>query len=157
MIVPFLNEAENLPVLYERLCGVLEKEPESFELLFVDDGSTDGSAEWIAGRAAADSRVKLLRLSRNFGHQLAITAGMDHADGDAVVIMDADLQDPPEVIPELLRAWRGGHEIAYAVRASRSGESWLKRFLAATFYRTFRQMANVDVPLDTGDFRLVDR
>ena len=157
VVIPFLNEAENLPVLYERLCGVLEKEPESFELLFVDDGSTDGSAEWIAGRAAADSRVKLLRLSRNFGHQLAITAGMDHADGDAVVIMDADLQDPPEVIPELLRAWRGGHEIAYAVRASRSGESWLKRFLAATFYRTFRQMANVDVPLDAGDFRLVDR
>jgi dolichol-phosphate mannosyltransferase len=123
----------------------------------VDDGSTDGSASWVAALAAKDPRVKLLRLSRNFGHQLAITAGMDHADGDAVVIMDADLQDPPEVVPQLLRRWREGHEIVYAVRTSRSGESWLKRFLAATFYKTFRRMANVEVPLDAGDFRLVDR
>ncbi len=157
VVVPFLNEAESLPVLYERLCAVLSKEPEAFEVLFVDDGSTDGSATWVAGRAAQDARVKLLRLSRNFGHQLAITAGMDHADGDAVVIMDADLQDPPEVVPALLRRWREGHEIVYAVRTSRSGESWWKRLLAATFYKTFRRMANVDVPLDAGDFRLVDR
>jgi len=157
VVVPFLNEADSLPVLYERLSGVLGVEPEDFELLFVDDGSTDGSAAWVAGRAARDARVKLLRLSRNFGHQLAITAGMDHADGDAVVIMDADLQDPPEVVPQLLRAWRDGHEVAYAVRTSRSGESWLKRLLAATFYKTFRRMANVEVPLDAGDFRLVDR
>jgi dolichol-phosphate mannosyltransferase len=157
VVVPFLNEALNLPVLYERLCTVLADQPESFEILFVDDGSSDGSAAWVAGRAAQDPRVKLLRLSRNFGHQLAITAGMDHADGDAVVIMDADLQDPPEVVPDLLRAWREGYEIAYAVRTSRSGESWLKRLLAATFYKTFRRMANVDVPLDAGDFRLVDR
>jgi polyisoprenyl-phosphate glycosyltransferase len=157
VVVPFLNEAENLPVLYERLRGVLEAEPESFEVLFVDDGSSDGSAVWVRERAAQDPRVKLLRLSRNFGHQLAITAGMDHSDGDAVVIMDADLQDPPEIVPELLRKWRDGYEIAYAVRASRSGESWLKLFLAATFYKTFRRMANVDVPLDAGDFRLVDR
>ena len=157
VVVPFLNEAENLPLLYERLGGVFADQPEAFEVLFVDDGSTDGSAAWVTKQAAADARVKLLRLSRNFGHQLAITAGMDHADGDAVVIMDADLQDPPEVVPDLLRAWRSGHEIAYAVRSSRSGESWLKRFLAATFYKTFRRMANVDVPLDAGDFRLVDR
>jgi len=157
VVVPFLNEAENLPVLYERLSRVLAAEPEQFELLFVDDGSTDGSAAWVAERAAQDARVKLLRLSRNFGHQLAITAGMDHADGDAVVIMDADLQDPPEVLPALLARWREGHEIVYAVRTSRSGESWLKLFLAATFYKTFRHMANVDVPLDAGDFRLVDR
>ena len=157
VVVPFLNEAENLPLLYERLGGVFADQPEALEVLFVDDGSTDGSAAWVTKQAAADARVKLLRLSRNFGHQLAITAGMDHADGDAVVIMDADLQDPPEVVPDLLRAWRAGHEIAYAVRSSRSGESWLKRFLAATFYKTFRRMANVDVPLDAGDFRLVDR
>ena len=157
IVVPFLNEADNLPLLCERLERALAPEPEAFEFLFVDDGSTDGSAAWVAGRAERDERVKLLRLSRNFGHQLAITAGMDHADGDAVVIMDADLQDPPEVVPQLLQAWRQGHEIAYAVRTSRSGESWLKRFLAATFYKTFRRMANVDVPLDAGDFRLVDR
>jgi dolichol-phosphate mannosyltransferase len=157
VVVPFLNEAENLPVLYGRLCAALEREPERFEILFVDDGSTDASAAWVAARAAGDPRVKLLRLSRNFGHQLAITAGMDHADGAAVVIMDADLQDPPEVVPELLRRWRDGHEIVYAVRTSRSGEPWIKRFLAATFYKTFRRMASVDVPLDAGDFRLVDR
>jgi polyisoprenyl-phosphate glycosyltransferase len=157
VVVPVLNEAENLPVLYDRLGAVLAAEPEDFEVLFVDDGSTDGSAAWVAARAAHDARVKLLRLSRNFGHQLAITAGMDHADGDAVVIMDADLQDPPEVVPQLLEAWREGHEIAYAVRTSRSGEPWLKKFLASTFYKTFRRMANVDVPLDAGDFRLVDR
>jgi len=137
VVVPFLNEAENLPVLYERLCAVLEKETASFEVLFVDDGSTDAGPAWVAARAAQDPRAKLLRLSRNFGHQLAITAGMDHADGDAVVIMDADLQDPPEVVPELLRRWREGHEIVYAVRTSRSGESWTKRVLAATFYKTF--------------------
>jgi dolichol-phosphate mannosyltransferase len=157
VVVPFLNEAQNLPVLYERLVAALEPEAAEFEVLFVDDGSSDGSAAWVAARAAQDPRVKLLRLSRNFGHQLAITAGMDHADGDAVVIMDADLQDPPEVVPALLRRWREGHEIVYAVRTSRAGESWTKRFLAATFYKTFRRMANVDVPLDSGDFRLVDR
>ena len=157
VVVPFLNEAENLPLLYERLSSVLAAEPEAFDVLFVDDGSSDGSAAWVAGRAASDPHVKLLRLSRNFGHQLAITAGMDHADGDAVVIMDADLQDPPEVVPELLRRWREGHEIVYAVRTSRSGEPWLKLLLAATFYKAFRRMANVDVPLDAGDFRLVDR
>jgi len=157
VVVPFLNEADNLPVLYERLCAVLAGESERLELLFVDDGSTDGSAAWLQARAARDPRVKLLRLSRNFGHQLAITAGMDHAAGDAVVIMDADLQDPPEVVPRLLERWRQGHEVVYAVRTSRSGESWLKRLLAATFYQTFRRMASVDVPLDAGDFRLVDR
>jgi dolichol-phosphate mannosyltransferase len=107
--------------------------------------------------AQSDPRVKLLRLSRNFGHQLAITAGMDHADGDAVVIIDADLQDPPEVIPWLLERWRQGHEVVYAVRRHRRGESLAKRFLAAAFYKVFRRMARVDVPLDAGDFRLVDR
>jgi dolichol-phosphate mannosyltransferase len=157
VVVPCLNEAENLPLLHERLQAALANEPVSFEILFVDDGSSDGSAAWVAARAASDPRVKLLRLSRNFGHQLAITAGMDHAAGDAVVIMDADLQDPPEVVPALLARWREGHEVVYAVRTSRSGESWTKRFLAATFYKTFRRMANVDVPLDAGDFRLVDR
>ena len=123
----------------------------------MDDGSTDLSARRVTELAKSDTRVKLLRLSRNFGHQLAITAGMDHADGDAVVIIDADLQDPPEAIPGLLARWREGHEVVYAVRRHRRGETLAKRFLAAAFYKTFRQMASFDVPLDSGDFRLVDR
>jgi dolichol-phosphate mannosyltransferase len=157
VVVPFLNEEENLPALHQRLVAALAGEPEQFELLFVDDGSTDSSAGRVRELARSDTRVKLLRLSRNFGHQLAITAGMDHADGDAVVIMDADLQDPPEAIPRLLERWREGHEVVYAVRRNRRGETLSKRFLAAAFYKTFRRMARVDVPLDSGDFRLVDR
>jgi glycosyltransferase involved in cell wall biosynthesis len=157
VVVPFLDEEDNLPALYERLAQTLEGGPESFEILFVDDGSRDGGARWAAACAARDPRVKLLRLSRNFGHQIAITAGMDHAEGDAVVIMDADLQDPPEVVPELLQRWREGYEVVYAVRSERQGESLAKRLLAALFYKTFRRMASVDMPLDSGDFRLVDR
>lgn len=157
VVVPFLNERENLPLLYERLVSVMAGQPEAFELLLVDDGSTDGSAEWAAAKAKQDPRVRLLQLSRNFGHQIAITAGLDHAAGDAVVIMDADLQDPPEVIPDLLAKWREGFEVVYAVRRSREGETWLKKFLAASFYRVFHAMAKVNVPMDAGDFRLVDR
>lgn len=157
VIVPFLNEQENLPVLYHRLVEAFQGQPESLEILFVDDGSRDGSAGWVAEQARADERVKLIRLSRNFGHQIAITAGMDHADGDAVVIIDADLQDPPETIPSLLAKWREGFEVVYAVRSARAGETWLKKFLAARFYRVFHRMANVDVPMDAGDFRLIDR
>jgi dolichol-phosphate mannosyltransferase len=104
-----------------------------------------------------DPRVGILQLSRNFGHQIAITAGMDHADADAVVIIDADLQDPPEVIPGLIAKWNEGFEVVYAVRKSREGETWLKKFLAASFYRTFHKLAKVNVPMDSGDFRLVDR
>jgi dolichol-phosphate mannosyltransferase len=156
-VVPFLNEAESLPALHERLSRAVAGEPETFRFLFVDDGSTDPSARRVAELAERDPRVGLLRLSRNFGHQLAITAGMDHADADAVVILDADLQDPPEVIPQLLGRWREGHEVVYAVRRSRRGENLPKRFLAAAFYQTFRRMASFDVPLDSGDFRLVDR
>jgi dolichol-phosphate mannosyltransferase len=157
VVVPFLDEEGSLPALYGRLAAAVGSEPERFEFLFVDDGSTDLSARRVADLARSDPRVKLLRLSRNFGHQLAITAGMDHADGDAVVIIDADLQDPPEVIPRLLERWREGHEVVYAVRRRRRGETLAKRFLATAFYKTFRWLASVDVPLDSGDFRLVDR
>jgi glycosyltransferase involved in cell wall biosynthesis len=157
VVVPFLNEAENLPVLFQRLCKVMEGRPEVLEVLFVDDGSTDGSPDWVVETAKKDSRARLLQLSRNFGHQIAITAGLDHAEGDAAVIIDADLQDPPELIPELLAKWREGYEVVYAVRRSRQGETWIKKFLAATFYRVFRTLAKVDVPMDAGDFRLVDR
>jgi len=157
VVVPFLNESENLPVLFDRVIQAMAGQPEQLQILFVDDGSTDNSVPWVQGQAAADSRVRLLRLSRNFGHQIAITAGMDHADGDAVVIMDADLQDPPEVIPDLLAKWREGYEVVYAVRRSRAGETWLKKFLAASFYKVFRALAKVNVPMNSGDFRLVDR
>ncbi len=157
VVVPFLNEAENLPVLCDRVIRAMAGQPEQLEILFVDDGSTDSSPQWVRHQAAADSRVRLLQLSRNFGHQIAITAGLDHADGDAVVIMDADLQDPPEVIPDLLAKWRAGYEVVYAVRRSRAGETWLKKFLATSFYKVFRALAKVNVPMNAGDFRLVDR
>ncbi|MFH1970093.1 MAG: glycosyltransferase family 2 protein [Verrucomicrobiota bacterium] len=157
VVVPFLNEAENLPVLFDRVVKAMAGQPEQLQILFIDDGSTDGSVPWVQNQAVLDSRVRLLQLSRNFGHQIAITAGMDHADGDAVVIMDADLQDPPEVIPDLLAKWREGYEVVYAVRRSRAGETWLKKFLAASFYKVFRALAKVNVPMNAGDFRLVDR
>ena len=157
VVVPFLNEEQNIPVLYERVAKAMDGQPEELEIIFVDDGSTDGSARWVAEKAKQDARVKLLRLSRNFGHQIAITAGMDYARSDAVVIIDADLQDPPEVIPDLLAKWREGFEVVYAVRESREGETWAKKFLAASFYQLFRRLAKIDVPVNAGDFRLIDR
>ena len=157
IVVPFLNEKENLPVLLERVAGVFAERTEDWELLLVDDGSTDGSAEWAVAQAQANRHVRVVRLSRNFGHQLAITAGLDRSDGDAVVVMDADLQDPPETIGPLIDKWREGYEVIYAVRRSRAGETWAKKFLAAGFYRVFRRLAKVNIPMDAGDFRLVDR
>ncbi len=157
VVVPFLNEEENLPVLYDRLTKAMVGQPEQLQIILIDDGSRDGSARWVAETAQRDDRVTLLRLSRNFGHQIAITAGMDYAQSDAVVIIDADLQDPPELIPELLAKWREGFEVVYAVRKSRAGETFLKKFLAASFYRVFHSMANIEVPMDAGDFRLIDR
>ncbi|PKL42824.1 MAG: glycosyltransferase [Candidatus Riflebacteria bacterium HGW-Riflebacteria-1] len=157
IVVAFLNEEENLSELYQRVSAVFEKEPEEVQFLFVDDGSTDGSLQCLEQIRQNDPRVRILQLSRNFGHQIAITAGTDHADADAVVIIDADLQDPPEVIPDLIVKWREGFEVVYAVRKSREGETWLKKFLAASFYRVFYMLAKVNVPMDAGDFRLVDR
>jgi len=157
IVVPFLNEKENLPVLLDRVAGVFAGRAEDWELLLVDDGSTDGSAEWAVAQAQTNRHVRVVRLSRNFGHQLAITAGLDRSDGDAVVVMDADLQDPPETIGPLIDKWREGHEVVYAVRRSRAGETWSKKFLAAGFYRVFRRLAKVNIPMDAGDFRLVDR
>lgn len=157
IVVPFLNEKENLPLLLERVQGVFAIREDNWELLLVDDGSTDGSAEWALEQARQNSYVRVLRLSRNFGHQLAITAGLDRAEGDAVVVMDADLQDPPETIGPMIDKWREGYEVVYAIRRSRAGETWLKKFLAAGFYRVFRRLAKVNVPMDAGDFRLVDR
>ena len=157
IVVPFLNEKDNLPVLLERVAGVFAARQENWELLLVDDGSTDGSAEWAVDQAKSNRHVRVVRLSRNFGHQLAITAGLDRSDGDAVVVMDADLQDPPETIGAMVDKWREGFEVVYAVRRSRAGETWMKKFLAAGFYRVFRRLAKVNIPMDAGDFRLVDR
>lgn len=157
VVVPFLNEKESLPELVSRVSAVFASRPEDWELLLVDDGSTDGSAEWAVAKTREEPHLRVVRLSRNFGHQFAITAGLDRAVGDAVVVMDADLQDPPEVIPELIAAWEGGADVVYAVRRSREGETWMKKFLAAGFYRVFHRMAQVNVPMDAGDFRLVSR
>jgi len=157
IIVPFLNEEENLPELYTRLSAVFEGRSEMAELIFVDDGSTDGSFQCLEKLRTVDPSIRILQLSRNFGHQAAITAGLDHVTGDAAVIMDADLQDPPEVLPNLLAKWHEGFEVVYAVRRKREGEGFCKKLLAAGFYRIFRQLCSVDVPVDAGDFRLIDR
>ncbi len=157
VVVPFLNEEENLPELYSRLKAVFSGRTEADEFLFVDDGSTDGSFQLLEKIRQSDPRVRILQFSRNFGHQAAITAGLDHAAGDAVVIMDADLQDPPEVLPDLFAKWSEGFEVVYAVRRKREGEGFFKKLLAAGFYRIFRSMCSVKVPVDAGDFRLLDR
>ncbi len=155
--VPVYNEVEILPELYRRVREVMEGLGESWELILVDDGSTDGSTELILGLAEQDPRVRPVIFARNFGHQIAITAGLDYSRGRAVVVMDADLQDPPEVIPDLVARWREGYDVVYAVRTEREGETWFKKFTAALFYRLIYRITDVGIPMDTGDFRLLDR
>jgi len=157
IVAPIYNEIDNLPELYRRIREVMDSSGESWELVLVDDGSTDGSTDKIRELARADQRVRPVVFARNFGHQVAITAGWDYARGDAVVIIDADLQDPPEVILELAKKWREGYEVVYAVRAEREGETWFKKITAAIFYRLIRWITDVNIPVDTGDFRLMDR
>ncbi|MFH1183607.1 MAG: glycosyltransferase family 2 protein [Chloroflexota bacterium] len=157
IVAPIFNEAESLPYLYQRIKKVMSAMREPWELILVDDGSTDGSTEAIRGLARKDRRVRPVIFARNFGHQIAITAGWDFARGDAVVIIDADLQDPPEAIPDLARKWREGYDVVYAVRAERKGESWFKRLSASLFYRLIYRITDVAIPVDTGDFRLMDR
>jgi polyisoprenyl-phosphate glycosyltransferase len=156
-VVPVYNERETLPELHARLSAVLDELDGPSEVLFVDDCSTDGSSEILASLADRDPRVKVIGFARNFGHQIAISAGLDFALGEAVVVMDADLQDPPEVVPDLIAKWREGYEVVYAVREDREGEPWVKRRTAAWFYRVLRGLSSVDMPVDVGDFRLVDR
>lgn len=156
IIAPIYNELENIPELYPRIREVMNQSGEPWELILVDDGSTDGSTDAIRKLAANDERVRPVIFARNFGHQIAVSAGIDYSRGEAVVIIDADLQDPPEVIHDLIEKWREGFEVVYAVREEREGESWFKKTTAALFYRLIHAITNVKIPLDTGDFRLMD-
>lgn len=157
VIAPVYNEIGNLPELYRRIKDTLDKTGDHWELIMVDDGSTDGSTDEIRKLAAQDGRVRPVIFVRNFGHQMAVTAGLDYARGEAVVIIDADLQDPPEVIPDLIAKWQEGYEVVYAQRSEREGESWFKLLTASLFYRLIYRITDVKIPMDTGDFRLMDR
>jgi glycosyltransferase involved in cell wall biosynthesis len=156
IVIPLLNERGNLRELHRRIAAVCEKIQCERDIILVDDGSTDGSAEIIRELCAADKTVTGLRLSRNFGHEAASTAGLDIAHGDATILMDADLQDPPEMIEQMVQLWKEGHEVVYAVRRRRSGESVLKVAAAWFFYRALNCLSDVPIPLDVGDFRLMD-
>lgn len=156
VVIPIFNEAEIIPVLHSRLSAVLEEMHIDHEVIFVDDGSTDGSVNQLRALTAKDNRVALVELARNFGHQVAITAGLDFARGKAVAVMDGDLQDPPEALPQFIDKWREGYDVVYAIRERRK-EGWLKRVSYATFYRLLKRVANIDIPLDAGDFCVMDR
>jgi polyisoprenyl-phosphate glycosyltransferase len=155
VVVPVFNEAESLDELYRRLVASLEQEP--FELIFTDNASTDGTVERLKDIAQRDPRVRAILLSRNFGHQASLTAGLEHARGDAVAMLDGDLQDPPELLPDMLEHWRKGVDVVYMVRATRLGESRFKLATARWFYRVLSKLTEFDVPQNAGDFRLLDR
>jgi dolichol-phosphate mannosyltransferase len=157
IIAPCYNEEENLPELYQKIKTTLEKTGEVWELILINDGSRDCTAQVMRELHAADPRVHYIDFARNFGHQIAVTAGMDYAQGEAIILIDADLQDPPELILEMIDKWKEGYEVIYAVRTGRKGESWFKLMTAKLFYRLIYRITDVDIPLDTGDFRLMDR
>jgi dolichol-phosphate mannosyltransferase len=156
VVIPVYNEEDNLPRLYERLIAALDPTGLAYEIVFVDDGSRDGSLTYLHALAATDSRILAVELARNFGHQVAISAGLDHSRGQGVIVMDADLQDPPEVLPEFIAKWREGYDVVYAIRRQRK-EGWLKRGAYAVFYRLLQRVANIEIPLDAGDFCIMDR
>ncbi|HSF18587.1 MAG TPA: glycosyltransferase family 2 protein [Vicinamibacteria bacterium] len=157
IVLPVFNEEAGLMELHRRLVGTLETMGESFELLYVDDGSADQTLRLLRDVASQDKRVVVLALSRNFGHQIALTAGLDHGRGEAIVTMDSDLQDPPELLPDLVARWREGYDVVYARRRARPGETAFKRGSAFLFYRALRMLTRIDIPTDTGDFRLLSR
>ena len=157
LVAPVYNEAETLPHFYRRSLAVLEDLEEPFELILVNDGSSDGSDRIMRELQARDPRVRIVEFSRNFGHQAAISAGLAHARGQAVIIIDSDLQDPPELILEMVARWKEGAEVVYAQRASRTGETRFKLLTASIFYRLIARLTDVAIPRDTGDFRLLDR
>ena len=155
IIVPVLNEENNIPVLYQRIKKNLKKF--KYEIIFVNDGSDDQSQKVIEKIIDVDRNVKLINLSRNFGHQIAISCGIDYAQGDAAVIIDADLQDPPEIIPAMIKKWQEGFDVVYAVRRAREGESIFKKLAASIFYRLLAFLSGTKIPMDTGDFRLISK
>lgn len=158
IVVPCFNEEESISETYHRLAKLAEANPdERFEFVFVNDGSRDNTLSKLKEMARHDQSVRVISFSRNFGHQLAVTAGMDHARGDAVALIDADLQDPPEIIAEMIKHWRNGVQVVYGVRAERPGETKLKLLTAHLFYRILNGLSDTAIPLDTGDFRLMDR
>lgn len=157
IVVPLFNEELVIDESYKRLKQVMDSVGNPYEIILVNDGSKDGTAQMARNICQSDPNVKLLNFSRNFGHQIAITAGMDYASGDAVVVIDADLQDPPEVIPQMIAKWKEGYEVVYGQRTERKGETYFKKLSASLFYRVLRRLTDVDIPMDTGDFRLIDR
>lgn len=158
ILIPAYNEQEVLPILFERLGALADNQKDfEFEFFFVNDGSRDDTLSIIAQYAEKDARVSYINLSRNFGKEIAMIAGLDHVTGDATVIIDADLQDPPELIPEMIKLWQDGYDDVYAKRRSRQGESWFKKFTSKAYYRTLQRVTHVPIQEDTGDFRLLDQ
>ncbi len=157
ILVPVYNEQQVLPLFHQRISDVLNKLDFNSEILYINDGSTDSSLELMQELHKQDSRVSILDLSRNFGKEIAMSAGLDFAKGEAVIIIDSDLQDPPELIPDFIEQWQQGYDVVYGQRIQRDGESALKKFTAFSFYRVIRSMSKVDIPTDTGDFRLLSR
>lgn len=157
LVIPVYNEESTIPELYRRVSAVMDRLGGSSELILINDGSRDRTLELLRELHDRDDRVVYLSLARNFGHQIAVTAGLNFVRGQAIIILDADLQDPPELIPEMLELWRKGYQVVYAQRTKRRRESWFKRFTAYAFYRVLKQLADVDIPTDTGDFCLMDR
>jgi glycosyltransferase involved in cell wall biosynthesis len=157
VVVPVYNEAAVLPEFHRRLGAVMESLSPRVEIIYVDDGSRDGSGELLAKLHAEDARVAVIELSRNFGKEIAMTAGLDHAEGDAVIVIDSDLQDPPELISEMIRAWQEGADVVLMRRARRAQESWFKKATANAFYRVIGRLSDIDIPENVGDFRLMSR
>lgn len=157
IVIPAYNEEAVIAESYKRLKAVMDTTNEEYELIFVNDGSRDKTCEILSSICDKDKNVKLIDFSRNFGHQTAITAGMDNSSGQAVVVIDADLQDPPEVIIDMIAKWKEGYDVVYGKRGKRKGETFFKLFTAKVFYRFLKSMTTVDIPVDTGDFRLIDR